>query len=363
MAEQPQPQGVFRLVWLTGGVVAINEPGPDVQVTAGVSGHGICGFRLGSYAALFGALRNEGFSIIGCTFVIAPEEQQGLRPPEFRAAGSEPGWLVWDVKQQWRQIAFAAGKADNMVLLDVASRIASNLTYSQMRVYDLAKAYSTQLRGRLYNREPKDYLAFRDVNSFQVYKAIHALFWEMAVLRNTLAEFVASFCLSRTKITSLNGLLKSLRREPSTDPVANEVSRAADPTSGWLAKLTNYRNCFTHVAPMEQAAGVANAIQDMRAVSPSLTVPQIYYPLPSDVEELMRKRSEGTLFNSLQELAAASARRHDRTSEPDALEYLHGCLNQLAGLARDLVKRSPIAPKPIELNKEDIIGTISVSQR
>jgi len=356
-------QDVFRLVWLTGGVVAVNEPGPDVKLTAGANGPPICGFRLGDPATLLAALRNEGFSIIGTTFVTCPEERQGLRPPEFRAAGPEPGWLVLDTKNQWRQISFGAGNAANMPLLDIASRIASNLTYSQMRVGDLAKAYSRQLRGSVSAQKPKDYLAFKDMNSFEVYKAIHALFWEMAVLRDRLAEFAASFCLSRPKTTRMSSLRKSLRSEPSGDPLAVQILGATDPLNGWLAKFSSYRDCFTHVAPMEQAANIAYAIQDMRAVSARLTVPQIYYPLPKDVQGLMRRRSEGAPFSSVEELAAASTGRHDRSSEPDALEYLHGCLNQLAGLSRELVKRSPIAPKPIELTKEDIIGEISVSRR
>ena len=193
----PGWHNVLRLVWMSGGVVAVSEAGPKVQINAGLNGPKILELCLGSYASLFKVLQEQGFPIIGTTFVIDPEELEGLRPPDFRAAGPTAGWLVWDVKQEWRQIAFAAGKSDKISLMDVASRIASGLTYSQMRVYDLAAAYSTQLRGCLYKEEAKEYQAFKDVNSLEVYKTIHALFWQMAVLRDTLAEFAAVFCLSR----------------------------------------------------------------------------------------------------------------------------------------------------------------------
>jgi hypothetical protein len=60
-------------------------------------------------------------------------------------------------------------------------------------------------------------------------------------------------------------------------------------------------------------------------------------------------------------VSAASSRQHERTSEPDALDYLHGCINQFAELALMMVARSPIAPKPIHIDPEDIIGEIKVT--
>jgi hypothetical protein len=51
----------------------------------------------------------------------------------------------------------------------------------------------------------------------------------------------------------------------------------------------------------------------------------------------------------LEESIAASLRRHERASEPDALEYLHRCINQFAELTFILAARSPIAPKPIRI--------------
>lgn len=352
----------LRLVWITGGIVATNAPGPDVHIHAGANGRNICSFRISSYPSLFKTLQERGFPIIGVTFVVVPEELEGFRPPEFRAAGQNEGWPVWDARQKWRQIGFASSRSGHMALMDLASRIASGLGYSQMRLYDLAAAYSTQLRGYLHKSEAKDYQAFKDANSSAVYKAIHALFWEMAVLRDNLAEFVATFCLSRVNVASLSKLLDSLKKDPSNDQLANEIKQAADPKLlGWLATFTSYRNFFTHVAPMEQAAKVAFAIQDLRVLPSGVSIPQIYYALPKDIEGLIRKRSQGVFFSSLEELTAAAARRRERKYEPDALDYLHGCLNRLTELSLMLVARSPIAPEPIHINAEDIIGGVRVT--
>ncbi len=177
MNSNSEWHNVLRLVWIAGGVVAVNEPGSDVQINAGVAGRSICRLRINTYGGLFAALLERGFPILGTTFVVNPEELQGLQRPDFRVISSTRHWLVSDVQQQWRQIAFAAGKSGSMPLMDVASRIASGLRYSQMRLNDLVTAYSVQLRGRLHEREAKNYQAFKNTNSFEVYKAIHALFY------------------------------------------------------------------------------------------------------------------------------------------------------------------------------------------
>jgi hypothetical protein len=352
---------VVRLAWSTGGVVAINEPGAEVRIHAGVAGTIVHTIRISDYGELFAKLREQGLPTLAATFVKDPEELQGLRPSDFRAMSTATDrWLLWEARQEWRQIAFGAGRVDQMRLLDVASRVASALTYTEMRLSDLVNAYGIQLRGHLQGDKPKDYQAFKDLNSFAVYKAIHALFWELSVLRDSLAEFAGAFCFSHPDLRSMKGLRKLLRSSVQTDDLAKEIERATDP-QGWVATFTSYRNLFTHLAPMEQAAGTAFAVQDMRELPGGLSVPQIYYALPGNLEELTRKRSKGALFNTLQELAAASSRRHNRGSEPDALEYLHGCIDKFAQLSQVFAGRSPIAPKPIQIGPDDLRGPVRVA--
>jgi hypothetical protein len=54
-------------------------------------------------------------------------------------------------------------------------------------------------------------------------------------------------------------------------------------------------------------------------------------------------------------------RKRERSTEPDALEYLHGCLYRFTDLAARLMCRSPLAPRPVIITKQDIIGDIKVS--
>ncbi|HEY2495651.1 MAG TPA: hypothetical protein VGK24_01170 [Candidatus Angelobacter sp.] len=341
-------QNVLRVAWLTGGVVAINEPGADVEIKAGLNGKHIETFQISDYGSLFPTLRRRGFTIIGVTFVTDRRQLESIRPPEFRVMNPLRSWLIWEVKQQWRQIASAASTS-NMPLMSIASRIASRLQYSQMRLVDLASAYSIQLGAYLHEADPSEYKAFQDEYCSEVYKAIHALFWEMAVLRDNLAEFAARFCFSIATVSIMSSLRNKLKSF-STDPLAREILEATDESSkGWLVQFSEFRNCFTHVAPMEQAAGIAFAVQDMRRVSNGLSIPQMYYALPQDIGGVKRKWAGGSFVTSFEELIATASRRHERGLEPDALEYLHDCINRFGELAAKMIARSPTPPKPIHI--------------
>lgn len=348
-----------RAVWLFGGIVAYNNPGTDVEICAGSGGPVVRRCEIDSYGGLFEILKKQGFSIIGTTFVVHQDELNGLRPAEFRMAGLRNGWPLSELRQKWREVAFAASKLDQMPLMDVSSRLAFGLEYSQLRLYDLASAYAAQLRSRCAKDKPVEYQRFKDLLSREVYKSIHALFWELAVLRDTLAEFAAMFCFSKPGVRTLRGLLSFLRTAPSADPLSAELLSITDEKlGGWLARFASYRNFFTHIAPMEWTAGIAFSVQDVRRLNDQSTVPQIYYPLPGNIDELTRERSNGTFYPTMERLLEGSKRRADRAIDPDALEYLHLSLNQFAELAKTLIARSPLAPAGIHLGPEDIIGEV-----
>jgi hypothetical protein len=359
MNSDEEWKNVGRIAWATGGIVATNEPGPNVEVSAGLGGRSVCKLSIASFKGLFDELSELGFKILGTTFITSPEELQGLRVPEFRTMSPAVGWPAYNARQSWRQIVFAAAKSGHMPLMGLASRISLGLRYGEIRLRDLVAAYSAQLRGRLHHTEPKDYEAFKDANSFEVYKSIHALFWELAVLRDTLAEFVA-FTFSLPKLRTMSGLRKALRNSCKKDSLADEILQATDPSGGWIATFTDYRNFFTHISPMEEAANLAFALQDKIKIRRGQSIPQLYYPLPQNIGELTHERSAGFSVASLDALRAEARRRHDRATEPDAMEYLHGCLNRFADLASALISRSPIAPKAIVMTPEDIIGKVRV---
>lgn len=356
---------VTRILWIDGGLVAVNMPGPDVQIVAGQEGPELSKLRISSYPSLIDELQNLGLSVVGVTFVEGIDEALGLHRPQFRALSNGRGWLAHEIHQQWRQIAHASSRQDNMKLMDIASRIASGIAYSEMRLQDLVVAYSVQLRGLAHKNIIEQYKRFKDTNSPSVFKAIHALFWEMAVLRDTLSEFAAMYCFQLDQVTSLNKLISILKQSQSTDSLTKLFLEAADESKqGWLAVFSTYRNLFTHSAPMEQVAGIAFAIQEKFSLSNGLSIPRIYYPLPANVMKLRAQRSNGLLFKTFEELIETSSHRHhDRRIEPDALEYLRVCLDQFVQISALLTDRSPIEPQPIRIQPSEIVGEIPVYRR
>ena len=363
-ATQEWPSAL-RHAWLTGGVVAVNEPESEVvQLHTHVAGCLLATFKIPTYGALFPALKSFGIRVLGAGFITDAKQLEGLRAPEFRCAGPSSGWPVWDAILQWRQIAAASSRRNAMQLMDVSARIAASLRYSEMRLYDLTMSYSAQLHSHYDPAKTKDYQSFQDTVSPGVYKDIHALFWEMAVLRDVLAEFIAIFCLSRDNATTLSGLRRSLNKSDSRDPFAVEamtISDKAEPAA-WLFRFGAYRDCFTHSAPLEQAAGIAFAVQDRVTLRGGVTLPQIYFALPADPDDLIRRRAKGLLFSSFRDMAMSATVKRNRAVEPDALEYLHDSLCRFTDLAARLVARSPIAPTPIVITRSDIIGDIQVSR-
>ena len=360
MVNEEPWQKVVRVVWLTGGAVAVNELGRNVEIRLGVDGPAIYCFLIPSYGALFGELAVRGFETFGCTFIQDEMEVLGLRPPDFRAAGLFRGWHLWETHQSWRQIAFHAHKAQSEELADVASRVACGMQQTELRLLDLTSIYGTQLRGYLYGHAPEDYQCFSDSHSRMVYKCIHAFFWEMAVLRDTLAEFVATILLRVAGISTYRGLLKELRKNPVSDPFFQELLQAGDPNSGWITKFTDYRNLFTHVAPLQQISNRAFAVQDIRELLCGLRLPQLYYPLPMDAKTAADERQGRPPKSGSVKFIPS---RHVRASEPDALEYLHRCLCQYVEICKQLSSKSPIAARPIVLTPKDMIGPVRQSKR
>lgn len=251
-----------------------------------------------------------------------------------------------------------------MQLADIAARIAAGMAFSQQRLLDLAEAYSTQLRGRANTGLLDDYCRFRDTNSISVYMAIHALFWELAVLRDVIAEFAAEYCFKIPSVDSWRGLMAALSKNKLSDELADKLKSFADAKrGGWIAHFTAYRNLFTHSAPMDQVLGSAFTVQDTQIVSPTLSVPRIYYPLPPNASELKEQRSEsGTPFKKFQDFIDHNRdRRSQREDEPDALDYLHNCLEKMAELAAVLARRSPVEAMQININSDELIGDLMVN--
>jgi hypothetical protein len=290
---------------------------------------------------------------MGITSFQFPEELTAKGAPLFMAwQDAECWWGGKQARDRWSMVSHGAGLEDEQYLADLADRIACAVDECETHLQSLCKAYATQLGAQEADDWALSWRCFSDGHSQAVYPIIHGLFWQMAVLRDLLAEFAARYVFHRPAITSFAGLLKHLERDQVRDPVFAAQLLAAGSPGGWIAVFSSYRNLFTHVASLQSVEGTHRTFQDTRYLY-GRAVPQLYYALPHDPEQLVRLRSTGTVGR-----VAKADRKSDhplRDREPDALEYLAGTFNEFVTLAIGLALRSPIEPRMPVLDDDDII--------
>lgn len=360
--------GVVRIVWLGGGLVAISEPGTIVKVEAGINGPILSSYQLDSFGSLFKTLVAHGYSVIGATYITDVEESQGICTPEFRAYfNKQPKWRAFEAQQQWGNIAHAAAKRDEMALMDIASRIATELSYCECRLQSLAEAYAIQLGSKARKGDINEAGGFSDTNSQRVYMAIHAVFWEMAALRDYFAEFASQFVFRIDKVTKFSKLKPKLATQNlANDELATLLREAGnDNPPGWLFLFSEYRNLFTHNVPMEQAEGVAFAQLVHVSSAQGRAYPEIHYPLPGDVQAIAKRRADGVHHKSYEDFIKDSMHRNQtvkRERERDTLLYLHSVFEKMVAIAEKLIDRSPREPEMVHLTESDIVGEVKVYQ-
>jgi len=371
MKLHPDWQPVSRVVHLHGGLTAVNEIDPSVLISAGIDAPVLASFATPAFAGLFSHLEHLGLGVIGCRFIQSADEVVGIRPADFRVFAIGKGWPAADVYQRLRNISSTAMKRDLMVVADCAARLAFEVQAVEGRILELSTAYAVQLRGYLHekSKHERSYQRFDDTNSVRVVLAIHSLFFELAILRDTIAEFLARVVLGDddrlSAVRSMAKLLPLLAKRRNSDELYERIQAAAagdaDPP-GWLAVMSAYRNLFTHVAPLEQVAHVHFVVFYMRSIVALGELPALYHPLPEQPIKLLKERQQGLPYTKFAEWAEASLGRNpDPAIEPDALTYLHGVVCRLVDLAVAVADRSPVAGEMLTISAADIRGPIKVT--
>lgn len=359
-----------RLLHLRGGLRAVNNPGPEVLISAGAGSPVLTTLSLTTYGGIYTDLTREGLAPLGAQFYQHKDELVGLVEPEWRPIHGA-GWLHNDVWTTWRQIGHAATDLPTFELADLAFRVAFSLRATAARLMALSKTYEAQLKVLALKNSLRDYQRFEDLRSFAIYMEIHGCLVELGTLRDYLAEAAACFLKigpvnGAEKINSMSGLRGVIRQTstPPTDSLLRHIKEATDrePSEGWLSVLSAYRNLVVHAIPIKYVNGVGWIIQKMIETTSGSKLPVIYCPLPSDPTGLGQQIKRGGRFADYAEWLAAAAKHADESREPDALLYLHNSLGKLVVLAKLVADRSPVAPRPIELKEEDLVGPMKITK-
>jgi hypothetical protein len=355
-------------VHLIGGCRAINNPGPLVDLTPNTLDAKCARFELKSYGTIYWQLKSYGLGIIGVDFYSHALEVQGLIPPDWRAyhRQKQKSWPSFEAIQIWGTIRNAAFQNKNGILWDLASRIAYQLYACTWRLRETSEAYSNQLNALVRQSEFEVGAQFMDGFTILVYLALQAFLVDACILRDYLAEFVASFVLSSRysklpKITTMAGLKKHLLNmaDALADPLLEQLKRYTD-ENGWIRRMGSYRDLIIHSAPLVQAKQKLFAICDAIDIEDGRKLPSILCPIPENPSEIQASRAKGTHFEDF--TAQFEAFAGVGNTKLDGLQYVHQALGDLSKLALELAKHSPITPKMMHFDRMNIIGQVVIKK-
>ncbi len=357
MSEWPN---VIRILHLLGGLRAINNPGASVAVVPTTTLRPPASFQIATYHDLFDNAARQGLSVIGCDFLSDPEEVSGLSDPDWRprtALVEKMEWPAFEVQQLSARIGHAAAQDNNMSVFEKARHVATQLRICNWRLRDLSEAYHRHLAATCQAGAFKAGQGQDGRHSQHVFISAHAMFSELASLRDHLATFAAReiFQLSDGNVDNWDRLLRDKGFERSEEPLAIFLRAAASS----LSDFGEYRNLFVHNAPLSDASGRA-FVRHQNLTTPMGDLPTATLPLPRKPRELRSRLRTGKALESFD--AWIEIARGPRDG-PETLEFCHSTLANLVHLAYTIAASSPVAPRTARITAADTIGGIQRKQQ
>lgn len=316
------------------------------------------------YYAVFNQLLLLGFSPIGCDFAFEEMDRRHASPMYWRSylPMGRREWPCNDLSDDWSGVAYAAIKAKDAACWDIANRLSHQMQVINWRLRELSEAYRKQLIVQLEGKPGQTGMRFSDTFTGLVYMAFESFLVDAGILRDYLAEFYASALQTKgvdigaPKITTLKTLKKKYL-DKSTDAAHVEVIlRTATAEGGWVSELTAYRNLVVHAAPLSLADKSLFAVWTEVPLNGRM-VPGLKVPLPENPAEVVKKRSDGSLFDDPNLAFATFANiLEDSPKARDALDYAQSLARDLAFLSWHMITVSPYAPKLMHLTIVDGMG-------
>jgi hypothetical protein len=349
---------VARNLHLLGGLRAINNPGPIVEIVPTTPGGKGVGYKFANHGDLIAVVRDRGLKVIGCDFYTDPDQVQELRELDWRPLMPQMTnfqWPATDVRDMWRHIGHEAARRDSMSVFEKARHISMQLDLCVWRLRDLSEAYYKHLKAACFSGKFKPTRGTAGQFTQFIFFSAHAMFAELASLRDHLAMFAAREILGISGYDNWPRLELDNAFKNSSHPLAVSLRRE----SQWLELFNEYRNLFVHNAPMGTAQGVAMVEHSTLDIPPDRQLPTVSLALPSDPAALRRRlRSEIALrsYEHWVEIAQAP------NSGPDALAYCHQTLTQMVHLAHEVAKHSPVPPVIPVIAASDTLDGIEVTR-
>jgi hypothetical protein len=159
--------------------------------------------------------------------------------------------VLSDALDQWSCLANTALFNGNSELGELAKHVSFSLRTSSFRLRDISRAYGFQNMCAV-SEGIKEGRRFSNVETFDLFMALHSFLTEVCSARDYLARFISKYILPGTNCVTMAALHKKILKDHLSHPIAKFVSRVCDRQSvdGWMARLSHFRNQIVHVEPM-----------------------------------------------------------------------------------------------------------------
>jgi len=265
----------------------------------------------------------------------------GLDMVGFEDMSTEKGyatslWHAWDPDAKsietdidfiWSGIANAfRNRADNEGY-DVSRNIIFGIRAVSSRLRDISEAYGNQSTFAFcHDYEPN--IRFENLDTFDVFLAIHSFLVEMGVLRDYLATFLAKKLFEIPKVDRMAKLHKRCTKM-TFDPVAQHIVNICDKNlaDGWMAQVSHLRNLIVHSAPITSRTSLAALATQQCEIGPhSLTKVYLGITIASPISR-----------------------------EIDALEHCVDLSRKMWKFARYVASVSGMRPQPVTITDDDLL--------
>jgi len=288
MASNQHQPSASRIVHLGGGVRAINIDGLTVRIAPNTLHAKTAQFTTRSYGSIYEDLERLGFSVIGVDFFSHITQAKGEAPPEWRVfnRSDSTAWSSEENARTWKGIAHSAFEQKEGHAWDLASRIGYQLRVCSWRVRQTSEAYHQQVAANSLQKKSVVGRRYEDGFVWNTYLAVQSYLVDACILRDYLAEFVAThifgpkYGTETTHISSISALIKKVLCKRNVCGALADMLRQDTSDSGWLKTLGDYRNLVVHSAPLVHAEAKLFAITDALQLDFEGAIPLVRIPLP-----------------------------------------------------------------------------------
>ena len=225
-----------------------------------------------------------------------------------------------------------------------------------MRLLDLSNLYLRNIASITKSGENMSgKIISRGYYSDNLFSSIHAAFFEMATLRDYIAEYIAFVLYSDTKCDSLQKLYAKLCKKPASTPLEIEIAAIYGQKTGWLWQFSERRNTLAHRMPYDRLSGGGNMHVKLNQIDSGDPIWLLHVPVPEPIA-ITHKDS----FALPADIAAQFNDHVEATKKaaalPDTLESLFETFRYLIDLGNRLQLTFPYEPEMVTLTEDDIIS-------